>query len=261
LIFVGAQKDAPACPTELPESADIPAGNVTGAFECQCACGAVTGAKCTAVLDEYNGSGCPEPPVGHENLAGCRTPGGDNSFRASVSVTTIGSCAASGAFKSKADPAFDTTVRVCARPTPFVADGCASDELCVPDGVAPMRAHSCIANDDETQPCPAPWTFAQRVYDDAADTRACNVGSCTCDDPTGTTCTGKMKNFIAATTCQGPGPSLDLPVTTCVNASANTSQRVEAAPVPSGGSCNAHGAPESAGGVAGAGGGIVCCVP
>jgi hypothetical protein len=261
LEYVGVQQGAPPCPSEMPEIDDGMVGVLTGDFTCECKCGAVTGAKCTAFLDEFNGGGCVDPAVGREDLSGCRTPGGNNSFKASLDVTDKGSCAATGAFKTKAAATFDSIARLCRRPTPFVSSGCGGDELCVPDSAAPFKVQSCIASNDVNAECPAPWTNPHRVYGDVADTRACNPGTCACDEPDGITCTARMKKYNFSTTCQGQGTSLDLPVTTCVAAGAGTSQKLTDGPAASGGACNAHGEPEPAGGVAGAGGRTVCCLP
>jgi hypothetical protein len=261
LEYVGAVQGAPPCPRELPEIDDGLVGVLTGDFTCACACGAVTGAKCTAFIDEWNGPGCVDPQAGREDLSACRTRAGDNSFRASLGVTDKGSCAASGTFKTKAEAKFDSVARLCRRPTPFVSSGCGGDELCVPDGVAPFKVQSCIASNDVNAECPAPWTNPHRVYGSVADTRACNPGTCTCDQPDGISCSARMKKYNFSTTCNGQGTSFDLPVLTCLSAGAGTSQKLTDGPVASGGSCNAHGDPAPAGGVAGAGGRTVCCLP
>lgn len=262
LVYIGDASSAPACPTEIPASEDGSIGDPTGAFECECKCGGVANAKCTAFLDEFNGTGCVDPPAGREDLASCRAPGSEASFRASVDLTNKGACPASAAFKSKADPVFDRMVRFCKRPTAFASDGCTGGDLCVPDGVAPFNVKTCIANADATQACPAPWTDAHRFFNAVNDTRACNTGSCTCDDPTGTACTGgKLKAYGTSTTCQGPGPQYAIPLAICINVGAGSSQKIETAPTPTGGSCNPHGEPDPDGQVAGAGGGVVCCAP
>lgn len=262
MVYIGTQDAAPACPSEMPDHDDAPMGNPKGDFSCECQCGSVTGAACKAFLDEFDGTACADPQVGREDLSSCHTPGAaGGSFRASVELTK-GSCAPAGGFKTKADPTFAAMMRLCHRSTAFLATGCGADELCVPDGATPFKTKLCIANADWTQGCPAGWSDANRVYDGVDDTRACNTGSCACEDPTGQSCVGgRLKNHTQSTTCNGPGPGYNIPLATCVVASPGSSQNLDTPPSVNGGSCAAHGEATAAGSVSGKGGGIVCCAP
>jgi hypothetical protein len=246
----------------MPDDVDAPTGDPTGAFECECKCGGVTGSTCRALLDEFNGTACGDE-AGQEDLASCRTPGGDDSsMRAELKVIQPGSCAPSAIVKSKADADFPSILRLCGRPTAFVSDGCSAAELCVPDGVAPFEPHTCIFSDDAEAKCPAPWTDAHRVYDDVDDTRACDLGSCGCNGPTGVACAGKMRNYTTAEDCTGAFTTLDLPVTTCTMVPGVSSQKLVPGTLAAvGGSCTPKGSPAPAGGVAGSGGSMICCLP
>lgn len=262
LLYVGKQAEVPSCPSEMPESTDSPTGDPTGSFTCECRCGGVNGAQCKAFLQGWNNAGCTGAFVEELDLGSCQTPGSDSSFRADARLVTNGSCNAFAGFKTKAPAQFDAMLRACGRPTSFASDGCGSGELCVPDGVAPFKAHTCIVSDDPAAVCPAPWTDLHHAWADADDDRACNRGSCGCGEPAGTTCSGNMRTYGAATDCTGASQLLPLPVAQCTTASAASSQRVITLSLAAnGGSCPTVGAPTPAGGVRGTGGSVVCCLP
>ncbi|MFO0742976.1 MAG: hypothetical protein U0270_44280 [Labilithrix sp.] len=267
LVYVGPESGAPSCPIELPDNLDVPTGDPDSAFDCECKCGGVNGATCGAFLQGYNDGAC-TPPVGSADLPldTCQSPDGDVGFKANLALTADGSCGAFAAFKDKAAPAFGTMLRACGRPTAFATDGCASDELCVPDGKPPFLAHTCIFSEDPDAVCPAPWTESHRTYEDVDDTRDCGKGTCDCGTPTGITCQGSIRNYTTTKTCNGTSDVIALPAngnpTACVAVAATTSQKVIAGSLrANGGSCAASGVPVASGGVAGVGGAKICCMP
>jgi hypothetical protein len=271
LVYDGAPNTAPSCPNEMPEQVDENIGSPVGPITCaDCRCQTPTGATCTATILQFSDTGC-ATQVGSVPADTCQTPGSAaaGSFKVTVDVSG-GSCTPFVLTKTKQPITWPEVLRHCKRPGSFTSDGCSSDQLCVPDGVAPFNPHTCIRTDDPDATCPAPWTQQLHTVDaNPNDTRDCSASTCSCGSASGINCNGSVHNYGAVADCSGFAPTTVQAPTppngaqSCPVANAGSSQKLVPGSLSThGGSCPASGNPSATGGVsAGNTVSTICCVP
>ncbi|MCP4449087.1 MAG: hypothetical protein GY811_27690 [Myxococcales bacterium] len=151
----------------------------------------------------------------------------------------------------------------------LVSAGCEEDELCAPAGPEGFGEGLCIVREGEHD-CPADFGYTEKtlLFTGLDDNRACDVGSCECEAPTGT-CGGKIelhKGGADEETCFAPLATLeqsssafgDDNMCQALPALATTVRYV---PDTNAHSCQPAGSAEVAGSAVGTGATTICCMP
>ncbi len=128
-------------------------------------------------------------------------------------IAAVGaSCAPSGgAETSRPKPAFPSFGRVCLAST---GGGCKVGEQCAPPAPAGFDSKVCISRPGG-HACPAPFNTKTLLHNSGnfADTRTC--GKCSCGQPAGNYCDGKVEFFMGADCTQKHPEEFTLPTTDC----------------------------------------------
>lgn len=272
LLYSGDRNSAPDCPAIMPSNDDENVGDPQGSITCaDCKCGTPKNQTCGFTMQEYIDPNCTAPEAADVDPTMCQTADPD-AGSGSVTVTTSlngGFCDKSVGTKTPSDITWPNVARLCGRAGDFLSDGCPDGSLCVPDGVQPYLQHTCIRQMHADVDCPSggPWTQKTTTFNNASDNRDCTTDGCSCDGPSGGTCTGSLHIYTASTTCGGGFTTVKVPTTACTTGAPGESAKIfgNATSITNTGSCNGgigDGTPTAVGGV---GGGddvnTICCVP
>jgi hypothetical protein len=254
----GAAPPAPSCASPYPVDALEAYGRpIALPATCGCACGPVTGGCSSPAVETYTDNTCVNEC--NQVLAGACTLDACSSSAQSARITGSSQPAGGGCTASlqRTVPQWDAAAdwgalaRVCATTGASIDGGCQAPQLCVPP--APTGAAICVWQQADV-PCPAGYPEKALLYTSGSDGRDC-ASACTCDAPTGVTCSAII-TVSSAATC-GAGTLL---VAGSCNAFASTaSPYVSATVTPSGGACVADGGAKPTGAVTPSGPVTVCC--
>jgi hypothetical protein len=247
VLYVGVGTDpVPDCAGAWQNSRDLGDGLTVPAHSCSnCSCGSPSGGACTlSTLTVHNTSNCGggTQPVTPASRGTC-TPftaldGNDGMTASTVSMTSAGSCSASGGALTAPPVTWDTAGKLCSG-APEDAGGCDGSSVCAPAPVAPFGTAVCIWQAGDTATCPPEYPNQTVLSGGVDDGRACSA--CSCSAPSGRSCSGTMSVYEGGTCA---GTAIDVPTngSTCVPLSiATTSASLISNYSLSGGSCNASG--------------------
>jgi hypothetical protein len=253
---VGAE---PSCAGDYPEPAlaafdelDAPPA------DCECSCGAVTGASCTNPTLEYHAgdAACASPNDDWTVTTGCvsvSAPGADYWLVEPPEISG-GDCTPNVVSDDVPPWSWGTAVTTCTGMLGSI--GCDAGSLCAPLPEPPFDASICIWRDDAVT-CPdGPYSARRRIYyTEVSDTRGC--GECQCEDAEGT-CAGTVRLF-SDTTCSQPAYTVTADGDCELQANAIGVARARWMPGTITASCDPAGG-EPMGLAAGAGRYTVCCL-
>ncbi|MBW2455234.1 MAG: hypothetical protein JRI68_12020 [Deltaproteobacteria bacterium] len=248
-----------AWPTET--SGDAGAMSAPPASCGACGCNAPSGETCgvpsiSIWLDpDCPGSANAVLPTNAPNS--CLSFGGNSndSFRVSIIPVTGGSCATTSGTPTIDPPSFAEAARVCDGATLGSCHG--STEVCVRIPDSPFQAQVCVSQSGDV-PCPAQdYTEKRLVVLGVTDTRSCSA--CTCDPPTGATCSGTTAVWTNQSCSQSP-VTVPNDGATCINHPGGRSVEVTGVTGPTGGTC-ASGGGQPTGTATVADTLTVCCLP
>lgn len=256
-VLEAAGEAAPSCPgREVAFSGGLEPSAPAGCTACTCG---APDATCGFALTMHDEPGCqPVEECGKHTLApgDCKriTYCGPVGSAGLTGIVADGGCAPDGG--APAPVTWGRRAAACTA-TVFEDRGCPGGETCSP-GVFGSRA--CILHAGDVA-CPAgPYQGRTLYYGSVADDRACEP--CTCDPPSGVTCTGGTVTFYSNTSCTA-NPQVENG-SGCHTVEAEGppgSAKITAPAAASGGSCAPKGGAPKDGGVAPADPTTVCCLP
>jgi hypothetical protein len=179
-----------------------------------CSCGNATGAVCAQPqVTFYSDSTC-QTQCDQKTLTSmtCVTPSSCGTYFAiGTSIAQGGTCPPSGGEPTVPAP-MELAGTACPPATP-VSSTCSEGQLCLATPPNPAAPRICVRTNGFATSCPggdSPYTFGPEIYytdpSQVMDTRGCT--SCTCDAPTGTSCTfpplGTLSNIRYDSMCMFP---------------------------------------------------------
>jgi hypothetical protein len=220
-----------------------------------CFCASPQGVVCGVPALTWSALGCLGNNPGRTST-GCERAGQIDSGHVDIGPAgpaSGGRCLPSGGMPVTAAPSWGLAAQACA-PKGLIQGGCGASEICAPRPGSPFESRLCVFAPG-VNPCPPGYDHDRRVYyAGASDSRGCSA--CTCGDPQGVACGGRV-NLYPDPSCP-EDRAVSVPVgTTCFNADKNT-QATRYVPSISGGSCQ-RGGGDPVGGCQPAGATTVCC--
>lgn len=230
-----------------------------------CTCGTPSGMKCETSITFHSGTATCGGTCGQSLTMAdsvCTQPGNAISgcpavpwFDASGAFVADGFCPASGGALQNAS--FQSQAEACATTYTPTQNACSPGQVRMPPPQAPFGTTLCVVQAGSAA-CPSPYTSKSVYYSGLSDTRTCSA--CTCNSPTGATCTGgDVAIYTASTQCSGASLSIATG-DACKGPGAVASLQLTGSTLQGTASCVAGGGAAS-GTAAGTGATTICCLP
>jgi hypothetical protein len=184
-------------------STDVTSGLNAPSAQCSmCSCGGPTGQTCTAtvsVYSDYCATLCNTVTVSGTactNYGPCGTDGSPASNQDSKYSWAVsgGSCVGSGGAPTLPAVSWSTLARTCAY-NASTGGACSNGGMCYAPATAPFGG-ACVEQAGDVM-CPTGFATKHLYYSNVTDTRGCT--SCSCQAPTGSTCTGGVSYWHNST--------------------------------------------------------------
>lgn len=261
LLWLGDEKDAPACPASAATVAFEGHAELTAPIDCgTCSCAAPTGSCALPTTMTANAASCALTGTSTPQTPFDPTSGWSGACDNQVAIPPAKLCAGvpcvqsltvgalqlseagctPSATPAQPAPTWSTFARACRVPFALCPDGAS---LCIADPQAGLGFRACIFHDGDVE-CPSSTPYLEKhvLYGGVDDTRACSA--CTCEAPAGSTCAATVTVagdgacsaalVTANLTAQGPDCH-DLPPGTALGSKSAT------APVYTAGTCTPGG--------------------
>jgi hypothetical protein len=231
------------------------------AAACGCTCGSVEGVCSNPVVTIFPDNQC--IAANHCGSAGsatctdtaaagtgCSMGGQSAEVEALPQATGTGSCGAMAALDGLPMAQWERTGRGCSSARAFATGGCPAPQVCADRPTSSFTPTLCVWQSANTD-CSTATGYPQlhKYYSGVVDTRACALGTCGCDAPTGVGCSLAGVTSYSTTNCSdGGSPLADLTVGQCNVIGQNEILGLTTS-VSSSGQCTASGAPSSTGSV------------
>ena len=240
-LFVGAEADLPACPSQFPSQIPYLGRAMPMADPVMCAtcgCDAPIGEACDlpdmvtviektcqlmatsvtktdlAVPAMWDGSCQAVPAAAGGMTCGAMMDPCNRAVKAAAPGMAGGSCAVSGGAPTTPAVVWGVNGKACGDAP--LGGGCGAGEVCQPLPAQPFQPGLCIYKAGE-QTCPGePFTQQHVLYEDMDDTRACT--ECTCGSPGGGACTANITVYNDAACSTG---AVTFAAGACANLSLN----------------------------------------